>query len=159
MDYSNYEPHIDFIYTTLLMVWGGSCIGIGLIAVPYIFGHMHSPKEASKLTTQIFRRQDMVIRIIAIGMLFLFYFKSRLAYSFQYIEWVSYVIVLHCFIIAKIVSKRLWKLRDKIDSFESPIGKDPERIKFHRWHVLIKILYLGQIVGVIALLYLHAFGL
>jgi hypothetical protein len=159
MDYSIYQPHIDFIYTTLLMVWGGSCIGIGLIAVPYIFGHMESTTKASVLTTQIFKRQDTVIRIIAIGMLFLFYFKSKLSYSYQHIEWVSYVIVLHCFIIGKIVSKRLWKLRETIDSFDSPIEKDPKRIKFHRWHILIRTLYLGQIVGVIALLYLHAFGL
>lgn len=159
MDYSIYEPHIDFIYTTLLMVWGGSCIGIGLITVPYIFWYMKSPTEASQLTTRIFKRQDSLIRVIAICMLVLFYFKSRLAYSYQHIEWVFYVIVLHCYIFGKIVSKKLWKLREKIGTFDNPIDKDPQRIQFNRWHIIVKVLYTGQIIGVVVLLYLHAFGL
>ena len=159
MNYFSYQPHIDFIYTTLLMVWGGSCIGIGLIAVPYIFGHMKSPIEASLLTTLILKRQDVLIRVIAICMLILFYLKSRLSYSYQHIEWVSYVIVLHCYIIGKIASKKLWKLREKIDSFDTPAGKDPKRVQFRRWHIFARLLYMGQIIGVVALLYLHAFGL
>ncbi len=159
MDYSIYEPHIDFIYTTLLMIWGGSCIGIGLIAVPYIFLHMESTTEASQLTTRIFKRQDIMIRVIAINMLVLFYFKSKLIYSYQYIEWASYVVVLHFYIFGKIVSKRLWRLREKIETFDTPVGIDSKRIQFRRWHLLARVLYSGQIIGVILLLYLHAFGL
>lgn len=160
MNYSIYEPHIDFIYTTLLMIWGGSCIGIGLVAIPYIFKELKSPTEASYLTSKILKRQDMLIRIIAICMLVLFYFKSKLTYSYQYVEWVTYVSVLHCYIFGKIVSKRLWKLREKIGTFDVPLAKeDPQRIQFHRWHISGRVLYSGQIIGIVALLYLHAFGL
>tara|TARA_B100000315_G_scaffold252973_1_gene290835 strand:+ start:2977 stop:3255 length:279 start_codon:yes stop_codon:yes gene_type:complete len=92
-------------------------------------------------------------------MLILFYFKSKLTYSYQHIEWVSYVIVLHCYIFGKVISKRLWNLREKIKTFDSAAGTDPERIKFRRWHLLGRTLYTGQIIGIVALLYLHAFGL
>lgn len=159
MDYSNYEPYIDFIYTTLLMAWGGSCIGIGLITVPFIFGYMKSPIEASQITTRIFKRQDKLIRVIAICMLVLFYFKSRLAYSYQHIEWVFYVIVLHCYIFGKIVSKKLWSIRGKIHTFDTVSNNDPLKIQFHRWHFIVKSLYTIQIIGVVVLLYLHALGL
>jgi hypothetical protein len=159
MDYSIYEPHIDFLYTTLLMIWGGSCIGIGMLALPYIFNYLNSPTEASYLTSGILKRQDILIRIIAICMLVLFYFKSKLLYSYQHIEWITYVIVLHCFIFGKVVSKKLWKLREEIDTFDNPMGKDPKRIQFKKWHIFGRILYVGQIFGVVALLYLHAFGL
>lgn len=159
MDYSAYEPYIDFIYTTLLMIWGGSCVGIGAIAVPYIFKHMDSVTEASEITSRIFKRQDVLIRVIAICMIILFYFKSKLSYSYQHVEWVSYVAVLHFYILGKVVSRRLWKLRGQIESFDTPVGDDPARIKFERWHILGRFLYYGQIIGVISLLYLHAFGL
>lgn len=159
MDYSIYEPHIDFIYTTLLMIWGGSCIGIGLIAIPYIFQHMESNTEASQITSRILKRQDFLIRIIALCMLVLFYFKSKLLYSYQHVEWASYVAVLHFYIIGKIVSRRLWKLRDTIETFDVPVGEDKKRKQFQRWHRVGRVLYVGQILGVVALLYLHAFGL
>jgi hypothetical protein len=159
MDYSVYEPHIDFIYTTLLMIWGGSCIGIGVLAIPYIFQHMESPTEASQITSRILKRQDILVRVIAICMLILFYFKSKLTYSYEWIEWASYVAVLHFYIFGKIASKRLWKLREKIETFDTPVGQDPKRIKFRRWHMLARVLYGGQILGVVLLLYLHAFGL
>ena len=159
MDYSIYKPHIDFIYTTLLMVWGGSCIGIGAIAIPYIFKHMDTITEASEITSKILKRQDLMIRFIAISMLILFYFKSKLPYSYERGEWVAYVGVLHFYIFGKVVSKRLWKMRENIDSFDSPAGDDPARIKFDRMHNIARFLYYGQIIGVIVLLYLHAFGL
>ena len=159
MEYSNYEPHIDFIYTTLLMLWGGSCIGIGAIAVPYIFKHMDSATEASHLTSRIFKRQDTLIRVIAICMLVLFYFKSKLPYSYERMEWVAYVGVLHFYIFGKIVSRRLWKLREKVESFDAPRGDDPLRKSFERWHITGRMLYYGQIAGVVMLLYMHAFGL
>jgi len=159
MDYSLYEPHIDFVYTTLLMAWGGSCIGIGAVAVPYIFKHMESTTEAADITSMIFKRQDILIRVVALCMLILFYLKSKLPYSYERIEWLSYVFVLHFYIFGRIVSKRLWKLRDSIESFDAPAGDDPLRIKFKRWHKVGQLLYSGQIIGVIALLYLHAFGL
>ncbi len=159
MDFTAYEPHIDFIYTTLLMIWGGSCIGIGLLTIPYIFQHMESATEASQITSRILKRQDILVRVIAICMIFLFYFKSKLPYSYERIEWVSYVGVLHFYIFGKIVSKRLWKLRDAIKTFDTPINQDPKRVKFRRWHILARILYAGQIIGVVLLLYLHAFGM
>lgn len=159
MEYSTYKPHIDFIYTTLLMLWGGSCIGIGAIAVPYIFKHMDSVTEASNLTSRILKRQDTLIRVIALSMLLLFYFKSKLPYSYERMEWVAYVGVLHFYIFGKVVSKRLWKLRGKIGSFDTPSENDPVRIKFKKWHVAGRLLYYGQIAGVVMLLYLHAFGL
>ncbi len=141
------------------MIWGGSCVGIGLLVVPYIFNHLESPTEASILTSKIFQRQDILIRIIAICMLVLFYLKSKLVYSYQHIEWITYVLLLHCFIFGKVISKKLWKLREAIDTFDAPIGKDPQRLQFRRWHISGRILYIGQIIGVVALLYLHAFGL
>lgn len=153
------ENYIDFIYTALLMAWGGSCIGIGLIAIPYIFGHMKSPTEASHLTSAILKRQDMLIRVIAICMLILFYFKSKLTYSYEHIEWVAYVLVLHFYIFGKIITKRLWKLREEIKTFDVPAGGDPLRIKFRRWHIFGRVLYSGQIIGIVALLFLHAFGM
>jgi hypothetical protein len=159
MDFAVYEPHIDFIYTTLLMMWGGSCIGIGVLAIPYIFKHMESPTEASQITSRILKRQDILVRVIAICMLILFYFKSKLTYSYQWIEWASYVGVLHFYIFGKIASKRLWKLRENIGNFDTPSGQDPKRIKFRKWHILARVLYGGQIVGVVLLLYLHAFGM
>lgn len=159
MDFSIYEPHIDFVYTTLLMMWGGSCIGIGLVAVPYIFNYLKSTTEASYLTSRIFKRQDILIRVITLSMLVLFYFKSKLVYSYQHIEWITYVILLHCYIFGKVISKKLWKLREEIDTFDAPVGEDPQRIQFHRWHIFGRILYTGQIIGVVVLLYLHAFGL
>ena len=159
MDFSIYESHIDFVYTTLLMIWGGSCIGIGLIAIPYIFNHMDSPTRASYVTSQILKQQDVLIRVIAISMIIIFYFKSKLTYSYQHIEWVAYVIVLHCYVFGKVVSKRLWKFREKIETFDTPVGKDPQRIQFRRWHLVGRMLYTGQIIGIVALLYLHAFGL
>ncbi len=159
MDYSIYEPHIDFFYTTLLMIWGGSCVGIGLIAVPYIFKHIESRTEASQITSRILKRQDILIRVVALCMIVIFFIKSKLSYSYQYIEWASYVAVLHFYIIGKIVSRRLWKLRDKIESFDTPQSDDKKRAQFHRWHILGRLLYMGQILGVVALLYLHAFGL
>lgn len=159
MDYSIYESHIDFVYTTLLMIWGGSCVGIGLIAIPFLFNYMKSTTEASYLTSRILKRQDTLIRVLAVSMLVLFYFKSKLTYSYQHIEWVIYIIVLHCYVFGKIVSKRLWKFREKIKTFDTPMGRDPQRIQFRRWHLFGRIFYTGQIVGVVALLYLHAFGL
>ena len=159
MDYAAYEPHIDFVYTTLLMIWGGSCIGIGILAIPYIFQHMESATEASQITSRILKRQDILVRVIAICMLFLFYFKSKLPYSYERIEWVSYVGVLHFYIFGKIVSKKLWKMRENIGNFDTPAGQDTKRIKFRRWHILARVLYGGQIVGVVLLLYLHAFGI
>ncbi len=159
MDFTAYEPHIDFIYTTLLMIWGGSCIGIGLLTIPYIFQHMESATEASQITSRILKRQDILVRVIAISMIFLFYFKSKLPYSYERTEWVAYVGVLHFYIFGKIASRKLWKLRDEIKTFDTPIGQDPKRIKFRRWHILARVLYGGQIVGVVLLLYLHAFGL
>lgn len=159
MDLTAYEPHIDFIYTTLLMIWGGSCIGIGLLAIPYIFQHMESTSEAAEITSRILKRQDILVRVIAISMLFLFYFKSKLPYSYERMEWLSYVVVLHFYIFGKILSKRLWKMREKIDTFDTPVGNDPKRIQFRRWHILAKVLYAGQILGVVLLLYLHAFGM
>lgn len=155
----HYEHTIDFVYTTLLMAWGGSLIGIGLISVPYIFKYFDSTTEAAKLTTQLFRRQDILIRVIAVCMLILFYFKSKLDYSYQYGEWVIYVVILHFFIVYKIISKRLWKMTEKIKTFDTPVGDDALRIKFRRWHLATRGLYVGQIIGVVVLLYLHAFGL
>ena len=84
MAYSAYEPLIDFVYTTLLMMWGGSCIGIAAIAVPLIFKHIESTTEASQITSLIFKRQDILIRFVAISMIILFYFKSKLEYSYQH---------------------------------------------------------------------------
>ena len=159
MDYSIYEQHIDFVYTTLLMVWGGSCVGIGLVAIPFLFKYIKSPTEASYLTSRILKRQDKLIRVLAVSMFVLFYFKSKLTYSYQHIEWVSYVIVLHCYIFGKVVSKRLWKLRDEIKTFDTNAGANPQRIQFRRWHLLGRTFYTGQIIGIAALLYLHAFGL
>ncbi len=159
MDFSAYEHHIDFVYTMLLMIWGGSLIGIGLITVPFIFSFFDSVTDAAKLTSQIFRRQDLVIRVIAVCMLFLFYFKSKLDYSYQYGEWITYVVILHFFILYKIISKKMWKMRKKIATFDTPVGDDPLRISFRKWHSAARILYAGQIIGVVALLYLHAFGL
>ena len=159
MDFTQYTHHIDFAYTTLLMLWGGSLVGIGLITVPFIFQFFESTTEAAKLTSQIFRRQDILIRVIAVCMLFLFYFKSKLDYSYQYGEWVVYVVVLHFFIAYKIISKKLWKMRETIESFDLPAADAPDRVKFNRWHKAARMLYTGQIVGVVLLLYLHAFGL
>ena len=159
MDYSIYEPHIDFIYTTLLMIWGGSCIGIGFLAIPYIFKHMDSNTEASQLTTRILKRQDILIRIIALSMIAVFYFKSKLSYSYQHMEWASYVAVLHFYIFGKVISRRLWKMRDKIETFDTPSAGDRQRVRFHRLHIVGRLLYTGQVLGVIVLLYLHAFGL
>lgn len=159
MEYSAYKPHIDFIYTTLLMLWGGSCVGIGAIAVPYIFKHMDSVTEASNLTSRILKRQDILIRIIAICMLLLFYFKSKLPYSYERMEWVAYVGVLHFYIFGKVISRKLWKLRGEIESFDTPLDNDPRRKKFKKWHIAGRALYYGQIAGVVMLLYMHAFGL
>ena len=159
MDFTAYTHHIDFAYTTLLMMWGGSLVGIGLIAVPLVFKFFESTTEAAKLTSQIFKRQDILIRVIAVSMLFLFYFKSKLDYSYQYGEWVVYVVVLHFFIAYKIASKRLWKIRNDIKTFDTPPGNDPVRGKFSNWHKVVRVLYVGQLGGVILLLYLHAFGL
>ena len=159
MNYSAYEPLIDFVYTTLLMMWGGSCIGIGIIAVPYIFKHIDSTTEAAHLTSLILKKQDILIRIVAISMIILFYFKSKLPYSYQHAEWVSYVAVLHFYIFGKVVSRRLWKLRKNIDTFDTPAGDNPKRLQFRRWHRIARILYAGQILGVVMLLYLHAFGI
>jgi len=92
-------------------------------------------------------------------MLFLFYAKSKLPYSYERMEWVSYVAVLHFYIFGKIVSRRLWKLREKVGNFDSPMGDDPHRIRFNRWHLAGRMLYYGQIAGVVLLLYMHAFGL
>jgi hypothetical protein len=141
------------------MLWGGTLIGIGIITVPFIFKFFDSITEAARLTSQIFKRQDLLIRVIAICMLFLFYFKSKLDYSYQYGEWVTYVVILHFFILYKIISKKMWKMRENIDTFDTPVGDDPLRISFRKWHMAARVLYAGQIVGVVLLLYLHAFGL
>ncbi|MFQ5432211.1 MAG: hypothetical protein ACE5EN_06860 [Nitrospinota bacterium] len=159
MDSTTYTHYIDFAYTTLLMLWGGSLVGIGLITVPFIFHFFESTTEAAKLTSQIFRRQDLLIRVMAVCMLILFYFKSKLDYTYQYGEWVVYVGVLHFFIAYKVISRRLWKIREKIETFDTPVGDNPMRKKFNRWHMAARILYTGQIAGVVLLLYLHAFGL
>ena len=50
-------------------------------------------------------------------------------------------------------------MRDTIKTFDTPVDHDPKRIKFRRWHILARILYAGQIIGVVLLLYLHAFGI
>jgi hypothetical protein len=141
------------------MVWGGSCVGIGLVAIPFLVKYIKSPTEASYLTSRILKRQDKLIRVLAVSMFVLFYFKSKLTYSYQHIEWVSYVIVLHCYLFGKVVSKRLWKLRDEIKTFDTNAGANPQRIQFRRWHLLGRTFYTGQIIGIVALLYLHAFGL
>ena len=146
-------------YTTLLMLWGGSCVGIGFIAVPYIFKHSDSNTKASHITTGILKRQDLLIRVIAISMLILFYFKSKLSYSYQPFEWGFYVAVLHFYIFGKIVSKKLWKMRESIGTFDKPTGEEDKLRKFHRLHLVGRFLYGGQTLGVIMLLYLHAFGL
>ena len=159
MDLTAYAPYIDFVYTTLLMAWGGSCIGIGIIAIPYIFKHFDSPTKAAELTTQILRRQDILIRVVALSMLVLFYLKSQLTYSYERYEWAFYVVVLHFYIFGKILSKRLWKMRDKIETFDTPIEGDKKRIRFRRLHIVARFLYAGQILGVIILLYLHSVGL
>lgn len=154
-----YEQYIDFIYTTLLMAWGGSLIGIGILTVPFIFKYYESPTKAAALTTRILKRQDAMIRAVAICMLVLFFLKRRLDYSYQYLEWAVYVAVLHLFIVGRLISRRLWTIRESIASFDGPMGNDPKRIRFRRWHRMARILYAGQIAGVVALLYLHAFGL
>ncbi len=160
VDFVAYEPHIDFAYTTLLMIWGGSLVGIGMLAVPFIFKHIKSRDEASTLTSLIFRRQDMLIRGVAITMLFVFYFKSKLAYSYQYYEWVVYVGVLHFFIFGKIASKRLWKIRADVGSFDNRAEAAGEAMrKFQNLHKVARYLYMAQFIGVVILLYLHAFGL
>jgi hypothetical protein len=159
VNFTQYEPHIDFVYTTLLMLWGGSLAGIGMLAVPYIFGHIKSRDEASDITTAIFLRQDNLIRVIAICMLFVFYFKSKLGYAYQHFEWAVYIIVLHFFIIGKILSRWLRKVQAKIDTFDTPAGEDNTRRKFHKLHMTVRYLYIGQFIGVVVLLYLHAFGL
>jgi len=159
VDFTQYEPHIDFVYTTLLMLWGGSLAGIGMLAVPYIFRHIKSRDEASAITTAIFSRQDILIRVIAVCMLFVFYFKSKLGYTYQHFEWAVYILVLHFFIIGKILSWWLRKVQSKVTSFDTPAGEDSTRRKFHKLHVTVRYLYIGQFIGVVVLLYLHAFGL
>lgn len=159
MEITAYASYIDFVYTTLLMAWGGSCIGIGIIAIPYIFKHLDSPTEAAELTTRILRRQDILIRIVALSMLVLFYLKSQLTYSYQHYEWAFYVGVLHFYIFGKIVSKRLWKMRDKIETFDTPAGDDKSRTRFRKLHIVARTLYTFQILGVMMLLYLHSVGL
>jgi len=159
MDIAVYEPYIDFVYTTLLMAWGGSCIGIGVIAIPYIFKHLDSRTTAAELTTRILKRQDILIRVIALSMLVLFYLKSQLTYSYEKYEWAFYVGVLHFYIFGKIVSKRLWKMRDTIETFDTPAVDDKKRIRFRKLHIVARTLYSFQILGVVMLLYLHAVGL
>lgn len=92
-------------------------------------------------------------------MLILFYFKSKLSYSYQPFEWGSYVAVLHFYIFGKIVSKKLWKMRESIGTFDEPSGNEEKLRKFYRLHLVGRFLYGGQTLGVIMLLYLHAFGL
>lgn len=159
VDFHLYESHIDFAYTTLLMIWGGSLVGIGLLAVPLIFSRVESRNDASELTTAIFHRQDILIRVVVLCMLVVFFLKSRLNYSYQYFEWGVYVIVLHFFIIGRIVSKRLRKMREKIGSFDEPEDNGPKRKRFKWVHLLVRYLYIAQLIGVVMLLYLHAFGL
>ena len=159
VDFSQYEAHIDFAYTTLLMIWGGSLIGVGMLAIPLIFSKLESRTEASWITTQILRRQDFLIRGVVLSMLIVFFLKSRLNYSYQYFEWAIYVGVLHFYIVGRIVSKRLNKMRDMIGSFDVPAEGDPVRRKFLLIHKAVRYLYIGQVVGVVVLLYLHAFGL
>ena len=158
-DFSVYRPHIDFAYTTLLMIWGGSLIGIGLLVVPFIFKQIKSRDEASELTTQIFRRQDMLIRAVVLSMLVVFFFKKQLHYSYQYFEWGVYVSVLHFYIFGRVASKRLYKMRGTIGSFDTDDSDNPRRRKFGKLHLLVRYLYIGQVIGVVVLLYLHAFGL
>ncbi|MFQ5559718.1 MAG: DUF4149 domain-containing protein [Nitrospinota bacterium] len=159
MDYSAYEHHIDFVYTTLLMIWGGSCIGVGLIVVPFLFSYINSKDEASNLTTRIFKRLDYLIRVVVLFMVVLFYFKSKLTYSYQHIEWVFFVIGTHCFIFGKFISKKMWKLIDAIQSFDELSVESPMRKSFKKWHRASVTLFSGQIVSVLVMLYLHAFGL
>ncbi|MBF0275336.1 MAG: hypothetical protein HQK84_08920, partial [Nitrospinae bacterium] len=129
-------------------------------AVPYIFKHIKSRDEASALTTAILKREDILIRVVVICMLFVFILKRQLEYSYQYFEWAVYISVLHFFIFGKICSKRLYKMMEKIETFDVP-AEDGEvkRSRFNMLHKLVRILYVMQIIGVIALLYLHAFGL
>ncbi|MDH5543133.1 MAG: hypothetical protein OEY64_09240 [Nitrospinota bacterium] len=159
IDFNQYEAHIDFVYTTLLMIWGGSLVGIGMLAIPLIFSKVESRTEASGLTTQILRRQDFLIRGVVLSMLLVFFLKSKLNYSYQYFEWAVYVVVLHLYIVGRIVSKRLNKMRDKIGSFDLPAEGDPMRKRFSIVHMGVRYLYIGQVIGVVVLLYLHAFGL
>jgi len=158
VDFTQYEPHIDFVYTTLLMIWGGSLVGIGMIVVPFIFKHFESKDQASNLTTKILKRQDYLIRGVAISMLIVFYFKSQLHYSYQGLERAMYVFVLHFFIIGKIISRQLDKVRNKIDTFDDGKIDGKEMKKFKIMHRLVRYFYIGQFIGVVILLYLHAFG-
>ena len=158
IDFQQYTAHINFIYTTLLMIWGGSLIGVTIIVIPFIFKHIKSHDEASTLTTAILKRQDILIRLVVLCMLVLFITKRQLGDSSPYYEWVIYVGVLHLFIIGKIVSRFLHKLRDKIATFDEPYDGSKYRKRFRILHIAARFLYGGQIVGVIGLLYLHAFG-
>lgn len=159
VDFTFYESHIDFVYITLLMLWGGSLVGIGFLAIPYIFNYLESRDEASVLTTRILRRQDILIRVIILSMLVVFYFKSKLSYSYQLFEWTVYVVVLHFYIFGRVISRRLLKMRGKIETFDAPVEGDTRRQRFLYLHRVGRYLYIGQFVGVVVLLYLHAFGL
>lgn len=159
INFQQYVSHIDFIYTTLLMIWGGSLIGVTIITIPFIFGHIKSHDEASTLTTAILKRQDILIRVVVICMLVLFIVKKQLDYSYQYVEWFIYVCVLHLFIFGKIASKRLYKLKERIKTFDEPFDGSSDRQQFKVIHKITRVLYGGQIIGVVLLLYLHAFGL
>ncbi len=159
IDFQQYVSHIDFVYTALLMIWGGSLIGVTIVTIPFIFQHIESQDQASTLTSAILKRQDILIRIVVLCMLIVFVAKKQLDYSYQYIEWFIYVCVLHLFIFGKITSKRLYKLKETIKTFDVPYDGSKDRKQFKFIHILTRILYGGQIVGVLTLLYLHAFGL
>ena len=159
IDFTLYEPHIDFAYTTLLMIWGGSLIGVTMLAIPYIFTHIKSRDEASALTTAILKREDILIRIVVISMLVVFLLKRELGYSYQYFEWGMYIGVLHFYIFGKILAKRLAKAQAKIGSFDEVAVDNKERKRFNLLHNLVRYFYFGQVIGVVTLLYLHAFGL
>ena len=159
MNITDMAQQIDFVYTTLLMIWGGSLVGIGMLAVPLIFKKISSRDEASELTIAIFKRQDTLIRVVVLCMLVLFVLKRNLHYEYQYFEWGIYVVVLHFYIFGRIVSKRLFKQREKVDSFDTTPEDTPERKKFSKMHMLSRYLYIGQFIGVVVLLYLHATGL
>ncbi|MCP4294045.1 MAG: hypothetical protein GY786_00360 [Proteobacteria bacterium] len=159
IDLQQYVSHIDFIYTTLLMVWGGSLIGVTMVTIPFIFRHIKSNDEASTLTSAILKRLDVLIRIVVLCMFVLFIVKKQLDYNYQYFEWFFYVCVLHLFIFGKITSKRLHKLKGKITTFDEPYDGSKDRKQFKLVHKITRAFYGGQILGVIVLLYLHAFGL
>ena len=138
------------------MAWGGGLVGVLFVVSPLIFKHFGSKQEAVSLNVKVISRLDILIRIVVIGMLFLFLTRRYYNVNYNFQEWAIYVAILHFYVFGKIAGKYLHRMRKRPNHEEKMLAGGTERTIFKRVHFVVRSLYLSQAIGVVFLLYLHA---